>query len=103
MTRSEKLALLTDIVKRHDALEAAQKPLRELGMSLEAPCMEEPWRVMDFAIGQVAARIGDKGGWCGWFIHENDCGRKGLEAGLVGKERPIRTVEDLLWVMEVGK
>lgn len=32
---------------------------------------------------------------------ENDMGRKGMEAGPAGQLREIRTIGDLLWVMEV--
>lgn len=38
-------------------------------------------------------------GWVNWYVWENDCGAKAMEAGFDGEMRPIASVEDLVWVM----
>ena len=38
-----------------------------------------------------------------WFIYENDCGRKGFEAGPGGDVRAVRTVQDLMNLAEAEK
>ena len=104
MTRPEKLALLTKLVEAHDKLTAAQEPLHKLGVSPDSPCIEVPWLVLDGWCRDVSRQLEDlppNHSWISWFIHENDCGREGFAAGPTGKTREIRTVEDLLWLIEL--
>lgn len=49
----------------------------------------------------VAALIGDTENGLNWFIYENDCGAKGYEAGIDGDLRPIRTIDDYLWLVNL--
>lgn len=49
----------------------------------------------------VAALIGDTEIGLDWFIYENDCGAKGYEAGIDGDLRPIRTIDDYLWLVNL--
>ena len=48
----------------------------------------------------TSAAIGDTATWLDWFVHENDCGRKGHEAGYDNRVKPIRTAEDLIDLIE---
>ena len=43
--------------------------------------------------------VGDKGEHISWFIYDNDMGRCGLEAGVKGNMKPIKTVDDLIWLI----
>ena len=33
--------------------------------------------------------------WIGWFVYENDFGKKGYEAGYDGNMKPIKTISNL--------
>jgi hypothetical protein len=46
-------------------------------------------------IDQTERLIGDQYKWLSWYIWENDCGKKGYEAGDANKMRPIRSSADL--------
>lgn len=39
--------------------------------------------------------------WLSWYAYINGMGSKGLEAGPKGATRPIRTLDDLLWLVEL--
>ncbi|WP_292992567.1 hypothetical protein [Nitrosomonas sp.] len=55
-------------------------------------------------ISIVATLIGDTKVGLDWFLFENECGDKGYEAGIdEGETRPIKTVEDYLWLVDVSK
>ena len=52
----------------------------------------------------VAALIGDSKEGLEWFLYENKCGDKGYEAGIdEGETRQIKTIEDYLWLVDIGK
>lgn len=55
-------------------------------------------------INIVATLIGDTKAGLNWFLFENECGDKGYEAGIdEGEVRPIKTVEDYLWLVDLDK
>jgi len=43
--------------------------------------------------------VGDTCQWMSWFWLENDMGMKGMDAGYQDDMRPIKTVEDLAWLI----
>jgi len=52
----------------------------------------------------VAVLIGDTQAGLEWFLYENECGDKGYEAGIdEGETRQIKTIEDYLWLVDIGK
>ena len=52
----------------------------------------------------VSALIGDNKEGLQWFLFDNECGDKGYEAGIdEGDIRPIKTIEDYLWLVDIGK
>lgn len=59
--------------------------------------------LFDDQIKLVAAIIGDSKENLEWFIYENECGDNGCEAGIDGDMREIRTAEDYLWLVDIGK
>ena len=48
----------------------------------------------------TASAVGDNSEWLEWMIHENDCGRRGHEAGRQDAMKPIRTAKDILYIIE---
>lgn len=52
----------------------------------------------------VAHIVGDhQYNWLSWYAAENEMGHIGLEAGPVNDAKPIRTIEDLAWLIEVTR
>ena len=49
----------------------------------------------------VAKNIGDDSDWLNWYQFENGMGKKCLSAGYDDDMREIKTLEDLLWLIEV--
>lgn len=58
------------------------------------------FQLEDFALKIAADNIGDKSEWLDWFVYENDCGEKGHTAGYDGNTKPIKTIDDLLELIE---
>lgn len=56
--------------------------------------------MQDAIVKQTARLIGDECEWLQWFVFENDCGCKGLEAGFNGKTRRIKTAAQLAKLIE---
>lgn len=54
----------------------------------------------DFSIELVEEIVDDKEKWIEWFVYENDCGEKELEAGRQDNLKKIKTVDDLLELIE---
>lgn len=56
--------------------------------------------LLDDHVKFVATLVGDTKAGLDWFLFENECGDKGHEAGIdEGEMRPIKTVEDYLWLV----
>ena len=51
---------------------------------------------------EVMQKIGDDSNWLDWFIFENDCGEKAMEAGYDKNLKPIKTIDDLIELIEEG-
>ena len=102
MTREQKLA---HIQAWHDAMTKANETLQPV-IDAMALCGEDPitntvWQLQTDLTRAYAALIGDAFESMSWYASENDMGRQGREAGISGTLRPIRTAEDLLWLIEV--
>ena len=102
MTRDEKLA---HIQAWHDAMVKADETIKPVIDAL-ALCGEDPitntfWQLQGDLTRAYAALIDDAFESLSWYACENDMGRKEMEAGTGTEMRPIRTVEDLLWLIEV--
>lgn len=101
LNRDEKERLLTTFVGHvADLREQQQIAYRLLGC--DGSLMQAIYRVEYDAMVAIARLIGDAGDWLDWFINENECGAKGYEAKRAEWEtaRPIRTVSDLLDILE---
>lgn len=102
MTREQKLL---HIQAWHDAMTKADETIQPVIDAL-ALCGEDPitntvWQLQTDLTRAYAALIDDAFESMSWYASENDMGRKGMEAGLSDTLRPIRTAEDLLWLIEV--
>lgn len=102
MTREQKLL---HIQAWHDAMTKADDTIQPVIDALKL-CGEDPitntvWQLQTDLTRAYAALIDDAFESLSWFAYENDMGAKGREAGSGSDVRPIRTVEDLLWLIEV--
>ena len=104
MTRQQKLHLIDDLIAAHDAVHAQLDALRgSINPDPGCPLYNSIFELLNVAIASTSATVGDKSEWIDWFIHENDCGRRGHEAGYEGQIKPIMTAEDLLDLIEQGE
>lgn len=103
MTPAEKLAALRawqSAIERADKL--INPVIETLQLAPESPIPESVWGLQDALTVAYAQLIGDGFEWLSWYAHENNFGAGGYEAGPVGATRKIRTLEDLLWLIEVS-
>lgn len=101
LTRKQKAQLIDTLIAAHDAAHAQMAALkRVLDPDPGCPWYDAAFGMLNVAIKATAAAIGDKYDWIDWYVIENDCGRKGQEAGYTDNIKPIRTVEDLLDLIE---
>mgnify|MGYP003413356868 FL=1 len=102
MSRDEKLA---HIQAWHDAMtkadEAIQPVIDALKLCGDDPITNTVWQLQTDLTRAYAALLDDAFESLAWHAAENDMGAKGREAGIGSDLRPIRTVEDLLWLIEV--
>jgi hypothetical protein len=101
MTRDEKLTLLREWKQRHDDLDKQWGRLASLtGGLTDSPLGDAMWLLWDAYTNQVAERVGDTYGWLSWYQLENDMGKRKHEAGPTDRMRKIKSLRDLLWVIE---
>ena len=102
LTRKQKAQLIDTLIAAHDAAHAQMDALKlALDPNPGCPLYTAVFELIDVAILAASSAIGDSAGeWLDWFVHDNDCGRKAHEAGYDNRLRPIRTVEDLLDLIE---
>lgn len=103
MTPAEKLAALQRwqaAIERSDAL--IDPVIMALGLSPESAVSNAVWGLQSAFTREVGAIVGDTGDWLNWHVHENDMGKRGFSAGPGEDLRPIRTLADLLWLIDVA-
>ena len=109
MIAAEKLAALQAWEARVKAISAVYEADRlACGALIESPRWEAVYGLLSAHTMTVAQAIApddadakDVAGWLDWW-QEMDFGAKAGRAGFLGKEmREIRTLEDLLWIIEV--
>ena len=102
MTREQKLAHIQawrDAMTRAD--DAIQPVIDALKLCGEDPITNTVWQLQTDLTRAYAEILDDAFESLNWYAIENDMGAKGREAGIGSDLRPIRTAEDLLWLIEV--
>lgn len=98
MQRIEHWQIIVDgVVADYRRLNAACEAASKSGtLDLNGRLYEEIWR----AYGNMLKRI-DLDGLIDWFVFENECGSKGLEANALsaGKMTPIKTTRQLARIL----
>lgn len=104
MTHEEKLAHLTEWQRQMQAAAALIEPLgNAVGLSPESPIYRAVWGLQDAYTKAVGRLVGDDQEWLSWFASDNDFGRLEMEAGFPGRMIAVKTVADLIDVMEQEK
>ena len=87
-----------------DSDHACETCLEPLRLSPESPLYAAIWALQGALTAAVAHIVGDhQYNWLSWYAAENEMGHIGLEAGPVNDAKPIRTIEDLAWLIEVTR
>jgi hypothetical protein len=101
ISKEEAIALLTEYVANIERINAYYREVQQvLGTQPESRFSE-----MLFLLAKPAGALLEQCisshqlEWIEWYIWENKGGRGGMSAGPTGALRPIRTVEDLYWLL----
>lgn len=80
------------VVAHYKRLEAAMNAADDAGcIDPDGPLFDAVWGAFEEMLNLV-----DRDGWIHWFIYENQCGKRGLNASEPGKKpRNIRTTKQL--------
>jgi hypothetical protein len=91
LTLEQLTKLLEEYKELSDACDAARA----------AGCLEIEGRLQNAIWSSIETVISffDPEGWIMWHILENEYGSKGYDAGYDGVLKPIKTPEDLLWLI----
>lgn len=102
MTTAARTLLVATAVARHDALDRAFEPIIAAFKNHDFPAFGEAWRTFDAYLLAISREIGDRDNWLTWFVYENDCGRKKMEAKAAAWPalRPITTPRALALLIE---
>ena len=102
MTTAEKLSRLQEWRHHLLMLESAWDKLESaVGADHDSPLGNAVWLAFDAYTQAIGREIGDVGGWMSWHWLENKLGARGHEAGNRHVMRPIKTLDDLLWVIDL--
>ena len=103
MTKEQKLAALTRWQQAMEQADATIGPvIGLLQLQPESPVCGAVWRLQRLLTDMTAELVGDQAEWLDWYAYENDMGHKGFEAGPVDATREIRTLDDLLWLIDTN-
>lgn len=101
LSKSEKLVVLQRWMQTMRTTINYVKALDAVtGLDVEGVLRHRFNELMEAYTQNTAALLGDKPGWLCWYWFDSDMGAKVLEAGFGDDVRTIRTVEDLLWLIE---
>lgn len=101
--KTRKLAILTRWQMAIEEADAHFDPVvAMLRLDPENRVCQAVWRTQEVLTATTSDLVGDGEDWLHWYWLDNEMGRKGLEAGPKAEKRAIRSLEDLIWVMEVN-
>jgi hypothetical protein len=105
MTKDEKLEVLKTWQTAIENMQANLEPLEKaLMFSPESPLIEAIHVLQDACTQATGMALGDdEMGWMSWYWLENRMGKTGYEAGFDGNLKPIKMLDDLLWLIETSQ
>lgn len=97
MDRTERKKIIVELIQHRIDFNYLFDDLNNiLGIDIEGRLAGKMFSLFKFTLEQTALAIGDKQDWLEWFVYENDCGAKKMEAGYDDNLKPICTVDDLI-------
>lgn len=104
MDRLEKKEVIARVIGNYVGLQESFNTLNKaIGDTTGGPFFDRMWRMFDEYMASAETLIGDKEKWLGWFVYDNSCGASELKAGLGRRLKKIKTVDDLLDLIEETK
>lgn len=102
MTRAEIIAEIEYVCRMMQVSNHAYDSVsKSIGCAPDSVFWSASFGLQDAIVAQTSKLIGDNGDWLRWFVFENACGRKGMEAGSAnGKLRKIKTASQLARLIE---
>jgi hypothetical protein len=90
------LKQLEDIIRYRKKLDEIIRDAERVGViDFTGPLFETVWRAIEATTSVV-----DPYDWIGWFIHDNEYGKNGLEADIDNKTIKVKSVKDLHTVIK---
>lgn len=94
------LALLREWQQHHDDVATLMDGIKaSIGLDIDGPMFDIVWKLFDAYTGALSAEVGDFGCWLSWYGSENQMGALRMDAGYDGKTKPIKTLDDLCWLI----
>ena len=101
ITKERRAHLIREWAKRIAAIEAAHADLCRLTLAApESPLIDAGLRIAESYTHATSELVGDTNGWLTWYWLENEMGAKALAAGRDPEIVPVRTVEQLIEIIE---
>jgi hypothetical protein len=101
MKHSEKIEILE---KWKDAIQHSERTFEKikttLGLDVNGPLVEMVGWSESNLTDIASLSLGDTEGWLAWYWLENDMGKKGLQAGKGAKVKKIKTLTQLLELID---
>ena len=106
--REASLKILKEWKRQHESLTILMANMEaSIGLDIDGPMFSVVWGLFGAYTKNASELLGDKpgasGSWLEWFYLENNMGDKGMDAGYEGKVKPIKTLADLLDLIEQGR
>jgi len=96
--------MINSVIDRYSEIELISKAVKNLfGGEPESRFVSTIWKVFDTLVNHTSAAIGDEDDWLSWYVFGNDCGRDRMKAGFDVDLRKIKTVRDLIWLIDHHK
>lgn len=90
------------LLQMRDQTDKMREATSSMLIAPESPLVAPCDVLQDCLISTLSLLIDDNFDNLSWFIFECDYGRDPKEAGLKGNMKPIRTVDDLRWLIELS-
>ena len=98
MTKEETKEILTEFFETYGEYNENLDKLTDL-VGIGGCFVESFFKLISLHVKTIERLIGDKNETIDWYLWENNCGSKGLEAGNNDETRPIKTIDDLIWLI----
>ena len=99
-----KKEIIQKVIDSHKKREELLDKFQELfGFSDDGAFYDTIFQLEDLNLKLASQLIGDECEWLEWYIYENKCGENGYEAGYEGNLIPIKSIDNLLELIDNGK